>query len=111
MPDMPHRPTAQRSIMLPTISIPLKKARQALPTSKFRQVVGRETKNADGTKKAYRPKVSTWGVFERPDNISKEFGGGRKISLGGEEETEEQKEETEKETEEPRRKNTSRRRD
>ena len=54
------------------------------------QVVGRETKNADGTKKAYQPKVSTWGVFERPDNISKEFGGGRKISMGGEEETEEQ---------------------
>ena len=54
------------------------------------QVVGRDTKNADGTKKAYQPKVSTWGVFERPDNISKEFGGGRKISMGGEEETEEQ---------------------
>lgn len=31
----------------------------------------------------YKPKVSTWGVFPRPDNISKAFGGGRKIQAGG----------------------------
>lgn len=28
---------------------------------------------------AYKPKVSTWGVFPRPQNISKAFGGGRTI--------------------------------
>ena len=31
----------------------------------------------------YKPKVSTWGVFERPANISKTFGGGRNLQLGG----------------------------
>ena len=67
---------------------------QQLSNDVIGQVVTRETNekntNADGTKKAYQPKVSTWGVFERPDNISKEFGGGRKIGLGGEEESPEQ---------------------
>ena len=28
---------------------------------------------------AYKPKVSTWGVFPRPQNISQAFGGGRTI--------------------------------
>ena len=31
---------------------------------------------------AYRPKVATWGVFPRPANISREFGGGRTIQPG-----------------------------
>jgi hypothetical protein len=31
----------------------------------------------------YNPKVSTWGVFPRPANISKEYGGGRPIPIGG----------------------------
>ncbi|CAA0837939.1 Unknown protein [Striga hermonthica] len=30
----------------------------------------------------YKPKVSTWGVFPRPSNISKTFGGGRNIQPG-----------------------------
>ncbi|KAJ4979798.1 hypothetical protein NE237_010578 [Protea cynaroides] len=30
----------------------------------------------------YKPKVSTWGVFPRPGNISKTFGGGRTIRPG-----------------------------
>ncbi|MQL93890.1 hypothetical protein Taro_026542 [Colocasia esculenta] len=30
----------------------------------------------------YKPKVSTWGVFPRPSNISKTFGGGRNICPG-----------------------------
>ncbi|KAK9169836.1 hypothetical protein Syun_001976 [Stephania yunnanensis] len=30
----------------------------------------------------YKPKVSTWGVFPRPSNISKTFGGGRTIRPG-----------------------------
>lgn len=31
----------------------------------------------------YKPKVSTWGVFPRPDNISRTYGGGRGIQRGG----------------------------
>lgn len=31
----------------------------------------------------YKPKVSTWGVFPRPDNISRTFGGGKRIQVGG----------------------------
>jgi hypothetical protein len=31
---------------------------------------------------AYKPKVSTWGVFPRPDNISKTYGGGKTIKAG-----------------------------
>ena len=27
----------------------------------------------------YKPKVSTWGVFPRPKDISKEYGGGRTL--------------------------------
>jgi hypothetical protein len=30
----------------------------------------------------YQPKVSTWGVFPRPDNISEAYGGGRTIKPG-----------------------------
>ncbi|KAL5055535.1 hypothetical protein RYX36_036217 [Vicia faba] len=39
----------------------------------------------------YKPKVSTWGVFPRPNNISKTFGGGRVIRPGEVLETEEEK--------------------
>ncbi|CAN8075491.1 unnamed protein product [Agarophyton chilense] len=31
----------------------------------------------------YQPKVSTWGVYPRPENISQTFGGGRRIQNGG----------------------------
>ncbi|KAL0911010.1 hypothetical protein M5K25_019109 [Dendrobium thyrsiflorum] len=44
----------------------------------------------------YKPKVSTWGVFPRPNNISKTFGGGRVIEAGGILETPEAKEAKEK---------------
>nr|DAD42589.1 TPA_asm: hypothetical protein HUJ06_000819 [Nelumbo nucifera] len=37
----------------------------------------------------YKPKVSTWGVFPRPSNISKTYGGGRVIRPGEVLETEE----------------------
>ncbi|CAL5221509.1 g3713 [Coccomyxa viridis] len=39
----------------------------------------------------YKPKVATWGVFPRPANISKEFGGGRTLKPGEALETEEAK--------------------
>ncbi len=35
-----------------------------------------------GAEGAYRPKVATWGVFPRPSNISREYGGGRTIRPG-----------------------------
>lgn len=31
----------------------------------------------------HKPRVSTWGVFERPKDISKTYGGGRTIGVGG----------------------------
>ena len=39
----------------------------------------------------YKPKVTTWGVFPRPNNISQAYGGGRNIRPGQELETPEQK--------------------
>lgn len=39
----------------------------------------------------YKPKVSTWGLFPRPNNISKTFGGGRNIRPGEALETAEDK--------------------
>lgn len=38
-----------------------------------------EADDSDG----YKPKVRTWGVFPRPDNISKAYGGGRPVPIGG----------------------------
>lgn len=37
--------------------------------------------DADGEK--YKPRVSTWGVYPRPDNISRTYGGGKNIKQGG----------------------------
>lgn len=31
---------------------------------------------------AYRPKVATWGIFPRPANISRQYGGGRTFKPG-----------------------------
>ncbi|KAH7353062.1 hypothetical protein KP509_19G077100 [Ceratopteris richardii] len=39
----------------------------------------------------YRPKVATWGIFERPADISRTYGGGRIIKPGEQLETEEEK--------------------
>lgn len=39
----------------------------------------------------YKPKVSTWGVFPRPRNISKTFGGGRTLQPGDSIETAEER--------------------
>ncbi|KAL4327177.1 hypothetical protein HN51_034372 [Arachis hypogaea] len=46
--------------------------------------------NQDGSE-LYKPKVSTWGVFPRPNDISKTFGGGRTIRPGEVLETEEER--------------------
>ncbi|GLT31563.1 hypothetical protein SLA2020_062920 [Shorea laevis] len=47
--------------------------------------------NTEDDSYLYKPKVSTWGVFPRPDNISKTFGGGRNIRPGDLLETEEER--------------------
>ncbi|GHP09413.1 hypothetical protein PPROV_000814800 [Pycnococcus provasolii] len=41
-----------------------------------------ESVTIESIDKDYKPKVSTWGVFERPADISKTFGGGRTIRPG-----------------------------
>ena len=33
-------------------------------------------------REVHKPKVSTWGVFERPSDISKAYGGGKRIGVG-----------------------------
>ncbi|XP_072997436.1 uncharacterized protein [Typha latifolia] len=48
----------------------------------------------------YKPKVSTWGVFPRPNNISRTYGGGRNIQPGEVLETAEDKAEKEKRSKE-----------
>eukprot|EP00803_Ostreobium_quekettii_P011738 evm.model.scf_1229.3 EVM.evm.TU.scf_1229.3 scf_1229:16912-20312(-) len=45
----------------------------------------------------YSPKVSTWGVFPRPANISKTYGGGRTLAPGEALESEERRKERDEE--------------
>ncbi|XP_074580039.1 uncharacterized protein LOC141836447 isoform X1 [Curcuma longa] len=71
--------------------------------SKFETARPLETVNQeenDDNKVLYKPKVSTWGVFPRPNNISKMFGGGRNIQPGEMLETSEDKEAKQKHTRE-----------
>lgn len=60
---------------------------------KQREDEARDGETGDGT--LHQPKVATWGVFPRPQNISKTYGGGRNIrpgqSLESEEEASERK--------------------
>lgn len=58
---------------------------------------GTSTEGAEGTGSSeqeagsgYKPKVTTWGVFPRPKDISKTFGGGRNLQPGQELESKEQ---------------------
>jgi hypothetical protein len=37
----------------------------------------------------HKPKVGSWGVFERPADISKAYGGGKRVGVGGYQEDEE----------------------
>lgn len=41
--------------------------------------------------RSYKPRVTTWGVFPRPSNISQAYGGGRNIRPGQALETAEQR--------------------
>ncbi|CAM6123255.1 unnamed protein product [Calypogeia fissa] len=50
-----------------------------------------EEQAGQGPEQLYKPKVSTWGVFPRPADISKTYGGGRTIRPGENLETEEER--------------------
>uniref|UniRef100_A0A452YZX3 Uncharacterized protein n=1 Tax=Aegilops tauschii subsp. strangulata TaxID=200361 RepID=A0A452YZX3_AEGTS len=54
----------------------------------------------DENSESYKPRVTTWGMFPRPQNISKAYGGGRNISLGGETQSAEEKAAKDKRTRE-----------
>ncbi|KAJ7550138.1 hypothetical protein O6H91_07G085300 [Diphasiastrum complanatum] len=52
---------------------------------------GESVNQMDGSDDLYKPKVATWGVFPRPANISKTYGGGRTIKPGEQLETDDEK--------------------
>ncbi|CAN0863512.1 hypothetical protein LINGRAHAP2_LOCUS8714 [Linum grandiflorum] len=51
----------------------------------------KEEKEEENDKELYKPRVSTWGVYPRPANISKAYGGGKTIRPGDALETEEER--------------------
>ncbi|CAL4893295.1 unnamed protein product [Urochloa decumbens] len=54
----------------------------------------------DEDEDVYKPTVRSWGMFPRPQNISKAYGGGRNIQLGGETQSAEEKAAKDKHTKE-----------
>lgn len=61
-------------------------------TSKFEDATASEAElTQEDDSDLYKPKVSSWGVFPRPGNISKKFGGGKVIRPGEMLETAEEK--------------------
>lgn len=59
--------------------------------SKFEGSTKSSPTTVDENQDVYKPKVSTWGVFPRPSNISKTYGGGKVIRPGEALETAEDK--------------------
>ncbi|KAG2424490.1 hypothetical protein HYH02_015163 [Chlamydomonas schloesseri] len=55
-----------------------------------------EGDSATGEEDVYKPKVSTWGMFPRPKDISEAYGGGRNLKPGQELETPKQRAERER---------------
>lgn len=45
--------------------------------------LGSKSPSTNAADEKYKPRVSTWGVFPRPDNISRAYGGGKNIKQGG----------------------------
>ncbi|XP_017254642.1 uncharacterized protein LOC108224510 isoform X2 [Daucus carota subsp. sativus] len=60
-------------------------------TSKFEGTTRSNPATVDENQDVYKPKVSTWGVFPRPSNISKTYGGEKVIRPGEALETAEEK--------------------
>ncbi|KAH7528057.1 uncharacterized protein LOC107417758 [Ziziphus jujuba] len=60
-------------------------------TSKFEDEKSSKPEIQGDDENVYKPKVSSWGVFPRPNDISRTFGGGRVIKPGEVLETEEEK--------------------
>ena len=70
-PSEEYVPPAKKEV---TVSILTRDSSGYNPFDEDERVVGFETDEA-----VYKPSVSTWGVFERPPDISKAYGGGRTI--------------------------------
>jgi len=66
----PRTPPSKREISVQILT----RDQDYNPFDADEKAVGFETEDA-----VYKPKVSTWGVFERPPDISKTYGGGRTI--------------------------------
>jgi len=45
-------------------------------------VGGKWAKNETSTDESYQPKIGSWGAFPRPKDVSKAYGGGRRIGVG-----------------------------
>ena len=73
---------------------------RASPKQTTSGIGGSWAPNEDAEASGHKPKVSTWGVFERPSDISKAYGGGRKIGVDGYKPSEEEMAKKRKETEE-----------
>ncbi|KAI5342948.1 hypothetical protein L3X38_010824 [Prunus dulcis] len=69
----------------------VKKEDRGLPAGNFDAVARKPEQTQGDNSDLYKPKVSSWGVFPRPNDISKTFGGGRVIRPGEVLETAEEK--------------------
>lgn len=85
------------NVDFPEVEIIVGDASKVQRTTPQKLNIGEEKED---TSNIYKPKVSTWGVFPRPGNISKTFGGGRVIRPGDQLETAEDKIAKEKQTKE-----------
>lgn len=58
-------------------------AEQVTPLTKTTTGIGGSwAKNETAEEESYRPSRGSWGYFERPKDISKAFGGGRRVGVG-----------------------------
>jgi len=83
--DLPTTPPPAAETPAPKSTAQLARDAAAEEAAGVEAAVGAvEEAAADGEKKkgGYQPKVNTWGVFERPANISEAYGGGRTIRPG-----------------------------
>eukprot|EP01023_Acetabularia_acetabulum_P021889 TRINITY_DN2162_c0_g1_i2.p1 TRINITY_DN2162_c0_g1~~TRINITY_DN2162_c0_g1_i2.p1 ORF type:complete len:385 (+),score=62.90 TRINITY_DN2162_c0_g1_i2:47-1201(+) len=80
--------SVQESKLVEGIDKSLRPEQFTLQKEEKRKQLGAEIISVD---KNYKPKVQTWGVFPRPQNISKTFGGGRTIKPGQEYESDEER--------------------